>query len=45
MEEKNIADEVKTEKQTPFMKRVAEIEKKIDAIERKIQIIISSLRK
>lgn len=37
--------EVKTEKQTPFMKRVAEIEKKVDAIEKKLQIIISSLRK
>lgn len=38
-------EEVKTEKQTPFMKRVAEIEKKVEAIEKKLQIIISSLRK
>lgn len=37
--------EVKNEKQTPFMKRIAEIEKKVEAIEKKLQIIISSLRK
>lgn len=37
--------EVKTEKQTPFMKRVAEIEKKVEAIEKKLQTIINALKR
>ena len=38
-------EEVKTEKQTPFMKRVAEIEKKVEAIEKKLQTIINALKR
>jgi hypothetical protein len=37
--------ETNQEKQTPFLKRVADLEKKVDSIENKLEIIIKSLRR
>lgn len=36
--------EVKTEKPTPFLKRVNELEKKIEQLERKINTILLALK-
>lgn len=33
------------EKQTPFLKRVRDLEKKVDSLEKKLEIIIKSLRR
>lgn len=45
MEEIKVNEEIKQEKQTPFMKRVADMEKKIAELETKLKTVISSLRR
>lgn len=52
MENNEIIEQEKTEKQTPFLKRVNELEKKnkeleeqIEQLSQKIEIIIKSLRR
>ena len=43
--EQNKTNEIKTEKQTPFLKRVSVLENKVASLEKKIEIVIKSLRK